>query len=213
LEIKERYADTCRQVRSKRIDKKTLIKLKAFLELTKSKQTFLLLITGWAGYCSVGHTVIDGATTLSLLGSLYLAICGSTVLNMFVDRDIDARMPRTIERPLPAGVVSPREALAFGLADLPARHYGWAFALDYFVWSGRFCRFVFPRSRLYHVVEKKDAFFSNARRYRWGDARFGGGRVLGTGAIDLVGVLLALAVLLVDTHSYLDLCHKVCGRL
>jgi heme O synthase-like polyprenyltransferase len=90
LELKERYADTCRQVRSKRIDKKTLIKLKAFLELTKSKQTFLLLITGWAGYCSVGHTVIDGATTLSLLGSLYLAICGSTVLNMYVDRDIDA---------------------------------------------------------------------------------------------------------------------------
>jgi heme O synthase-like polyprenyltransferase len=89
LELKERYAETGLQVNTKRLDK-VLGKLKAYLALTKSKQTFLLLITGWAGYCSAGHTLFDGVATLSLLGSLYLAICGSTVLNMYVDRDIDA---------------------------------------------------------------------------------------------------------------------------
>ena len=194
MELKERYADTCRQVRSKRIDKKTLIKLKAFLELTKSKQTFLLLITGWAGYCSVGHTVIDGATTLSLLGSLYLAICGSTVLNMYVDRDIDARMPRTIERPLPAGVLSPREALTFGLL-ISLLGITWAFALDFLfglvVFAGLFFHVV-----VYTMWLKRKTPFSVMPGGIAGGMPVLAGRVLGTGAIDLVGVLLALAVLL-----------------
>ena len=51
------------------------------------------------------------------------------MLNMYVDRDIDARMPRTIDRPLPAGVLSPLEALVFGLL-LSLFGIIWAFTLD-----------------------------------------------------------------------------------
>jgi len=193
LEIKERYADTGRKVQTTRLDK-VLGKLKAYLALTKSKQTFLLLITGWAGYCSAGHAVADGATTLSLLGSLYLAICGSTVLNMYVDRDIDARMPRTIERPLPTGVVSPMETLAFG-SLISLLGIGWAFALDLLfglvVFAGLFFHVV-----VYTMWLKRKTPFSVMPGGIAGGMPVLAGRVLGTGAIDLVGVLLALAVLL-----------------
>ena len=193
MEIKERYADTGRKVQTTRLDK-VLGKLKAYLALTKSKQTFLLLITGWAGYCSAGHTVADGATTLSLLGSLYLAICGSTVLNMYVDRDIDARMPRTIERPLPTGVVSPMETLAFG-SLISLLGIGWAFALDLLfglvVFAGLFFHVV-----VYTMWLKRKTPFSVMPGGIAGGMPVLAGRVLGTGAIDLVGVLLALAVLL-----------------
>lgn len=193
MEIKERYADTGRKVQTTRLDK-VLGKLKAYLALTKSKQTFLLLITGWAGYCSAGNAVADGATTLSLLGSLYLAICGSTVLNMYVDRDIDARMPRTIERPLPTGVVSPMETLAFG-SLISLLGIGWAFALDILyglvVFAGLFFHVV-----VYTMWLKRKTPFSVMPGGIAGGMPVLAGRVLGTGAIDLVGVLLALAVLL-----------------
>lgn len=193
MEIKERYADTGRKVQTTRLDK-VLGKLKAYLALTKSKQTFLLLITGWAGYCSAGHAVADGATTLSLLGSLYLAICGSTVLNMYVDRDIDARMPRTIERPLPTGVVSPMETLAFG-SLISLLGIGWAFAMNFLyglvVFAGLFFHVV-----VYTMWLKRKTPFSVMPGGIAGGMPVLAGRVLGTGAIDLVGVLLALAVLL-----------------
>ncbi|MFW9825021.1 MAG: protoheme IX farnesyltransferase, partial [Candidatus Thorarchaeota archaeon] len=47
--------------------------------------------------------------------SLFLAISGSTVLNMYIDRDIDAIMERTKDRPLPSGKVSPLTVLINGI--------------------------------------------------------------------------------------------------
>ena len=44
---------------------------------------------------------------LLILLSLFLAVSGTTVLNMYFDRDIDAIMERTKDRPLPRGIVSP----------------------------------------------------------------------------------------------------------
>ena len=108
MKPEERPVDGYQQaVKYEKLSERIRIKLQAYWELTKSKQTFLLLITGWAGFASAGHPVTDWVTMLSLLGSLYLAISGSTVLNMYMDRDIDARMPRTVKRPLPAGVLRP----------------------------------------------------------------------------------------------------------
>lgn len=45
----------------------------------------------------------------------YLSAGGANALNMYIDRDIDALMDRTAQRPLVTGMVSPRECLAFGL--------------------------------------------------------------------------------------------------
>ena len=61
--------------------------------------------------CPVTHWT----TLLALAGSLFLAICGSTVLNMVYYRGIDGQMQRTCRRPLPAGKISVREVLSLGL--------------------------------------------------------------------------------------------------
>ena len=45
----------------------------------------------------------------------YLSAGGANALNMYIDRDIDALMDRTSQRPLVTGMVSPRECLAFGI--------------------------------------------------------------------------------------------------
>jgi protoheme IX farnesyltransferase len=113
---------------------------------------------------------------------------------MYVDRDIDARMPRTIERPLPTGVVSPMETLAFG-SLISLLGIGWAFALDLLfglvVFAGLFFHVV-----VYTMWLKRKTPFSVMPGGIAGGVPVLAGRVLGTGAIDLVGVLLALAVLL-----------------
>jgi heme o synthase len=40
---------------------------------------------------------------------------GSCAINCYIERDLDAMMPRTAQRPIPAGVISPRSALLFGV--------------------------------------------------------------------------------------------------
>lgn len=52
---------------------------------------------------------------LLLVGS-FLTLCGASVLNQLMERDLDALMRRTMARPLPAGRVQPAFALRYGLA-------------------------------------------------------------------------------------------------
>jgi protoheme IX farnesyltransferase len=57
-----------------------------------------------------------------------LAAGGANAINMYVDRDIDAVMERTKDRPLPTGVVKPREALVFAITiEIVAFVWLWAF--------------------------------------------------------------------------------------
>jgi len=90
-------------------------KLRIYWPLIKSLQTGLLMTTGLAGYMSARCPVTTRPTMLGLALSLFLTISGSTILNMWYDRDIDAKMVRTTKRPLPAGKLEPQEALRLGL--------------------------------------------------------------------------------------------------
>ena len=83
--------------------------------LIKSLQTGLLLLTGFTGFISARCPVLTPEAVIGLLGSLFLTISGSTVLNMVYDRDIDSKMRRTAFRPLPAGEITLKEAFIFGL--------------------------------------------------------------------------------------------------
>lgn len=174
-------------------------KVKLYWPLIKSLQTGLLLITGLAGFMSTRCPVTNWQTLISLTGSLFLAVSGSTVLNMWYDRDIDAKMGRTRDRPLPSGQIPPEDALRLGLA-LSLLGVGWAVALD----------------ALYGLVVFAGLFFDVViytfwlkRRTPWGIV-WGGvsggmpvlaGRALGTGQIEWVGMVLALAVLFwIPTH-------------
>jgi len=173
-------------------------KVRAFLPLIKSLQTGLLLSTGIAGYLSA-HTTLDVGVLLGLVGSLFLAISGSTILNMWYDCDIDTVMNRTHNRPLATGKVTKQEALWLGLI-LSIAGVGWAVVLDglygLVVFAGLFFDVV-----VYTIWLKRRTSWSIV----WGGISGGipilAGRVLAIGQIDIVGLLLMMAVLFwIPTH-------------
>ena len=55
-----------------------------------------------------------GLIALTCLGG-YLSAGGAGAVNHYYDRDIDAQMARTADRPVPSGRVAPRAALVFGI--------------------------------------------------------------------------------------------------
>lgn len=168
-------------------------KLRGYWSLIKSLQTLLLLATGLTGYLSAPLDDATLATVLLMLLSLFAAISGTTTLNMVIDRDIDAQMSRTAHRPLPSRILTPLAASLFG-GSLAVLGMGIAF------WLGR----------LYGLVITAGVFFDLVVYTMWLKRRsvwaimFGGvaggmpilaGRALGTGRIDVLGLLLALSVL------------------
>ncbi len=97
------------------LDLKNMLSL--FGELIKAKQTILLLYTGVLSYLITAFSLvieINWLNLLSLVISLYLTVSGTTVLNMYIDRDIDAIMERTKDRPLPSGKVTTSTVLTIG---------------------------------------------------------------------------------------------------
>jgi heme o synthase len=86
--------------------------LSDYFELTKPKVQSLLLLTTIATMYVAGDPSVL-LVALTCLGG-YLSAGGAGAVNHWFDRDIDARMTRTANRPIPAGRVSPRAALTFG---------------------------------------------------------------------------------------------------
>lgn len=172
---------------------------KDYWSLIKSLQTGLLLFTGMAGFVSSRSTMISWQAFLGLSGSLFLAISGSTVLNMVYDRDIDAEMQRTCQRPLPAGRLATGNVTIFGLL-LSVLGVLWAIALDPLYGLVVFAGLFFDVA-VYTIWLKRHTPWSIV----WGGISGGmpvlAGRVLSTGRIDLLGLLLALAILFwIPTH-------------
>jgi heme o synthase len=174
-------------------------KLRLYWPLIKSLQTGLLLATGLAGYMSARCPVMHWYDFLGMGVSLSLAIAGSTILNMWYDRDIDAAMNRTRSRPLAERRIPPAEALRLGLL-LSALGVGMAMALSLLygliVFSGLFFDVV-----VYTVLLKRRTCWSIV----WGGISGGipilAGRAFGLGHIDGIGILLSLAVLFwIPTH-------------
>ena len=180
------------------IIRKLFSRVRAYFPLIKSLQTGLLLSTGIAGYLSA-HTAPQFTQLLALAGSLFLAISGSTILNMWYDHDIDTVMKRTHNRPLASGKVSLTEAFWLG-AIFSLVGVGWAFAMDvlygWVVLAGLFFDVL-----IYTIWLKRRTSWSIV----WGGISGGmpilAGRVLAIGEIDLIGLLLAMAVLFwIPTH-------------
>ncbi|MCP3820929.1 heme o synthase [Streptomyces sp. A3M-1-3] len=90
-------------------------RVKAFVALTKPRIIELLLITTVPVMFLAEQGVPDLWLVLVTCVGGYLSAGGANALNMYIDRDIDALMDRTSQRPLVTGMVSPREGLVFGL--------------------------------------------------------------------------------------------------
>ncbi len=85
-----------------------------YLELTKPKVQSLLIFTTVTTMYVAGDPPI-GLVLLTCLGG-YLSAGGAGAVNHYYDRDIDAGMARTANRPVPSGRVSPTAALTYGIA-------------------------------------------------------------------------------------------------
>jgi protoheme IX farnesyltransferase len=85
-----------------------------FVALVKPRITMLVVFTTAGGLWLA--PVRAGARTIvfTLLGTV-LIVAAANVLNMYLERDSDALMTRTMRRPLPAGRMDPQVALRFGL--------------------------------------------------------------------------------------------------
>jgi protoheme IX farnesyltransferase len=88
--------------------------LSDYIELTKPRVQSLLLLTTVATMYVAGDPSLS-LVALTCLGG-YLSAGGAGAVNHWFDRDIDVQMTRTATRPVASGRVSPRAALAFGVA-------------------------------------------------------------------------------------------------
>jgi protoheme IX farnesyltransferase len=85
-----------------------------YFALLKPRVMSLVVFTGWAGlYLAPGHI----NPFLGFVAVLCIAVAAgaSGAINMWYERDIDALMERTKDRPLPAGRIAPGDALGFGV--------------------------------------------------------------------------------------------------
>ena len=176
------------------------IKFRLYWSLTKPLQTGLLLATGLAGYMSARCPIFHIGTLLGVTGSLFLAIAGSTVLNMWWDRDIDAKMGRTKKRPTSSGQVTENEVLRLGLL-LSLLGVGLAVAIDalygLIVFAGLFFDVV-----VYSIWLKRRTAWSILWGGISGAMPILAGRTLGIGSIDWIGLMLAFGILFwIPTHT------------
>lgn len=85
-----------------------------YWEMTKPRLTFLVLVTTLVGFCMGSRAPINWMLLLhAMLGTAFVA-GGAAVLNQYLEKDLDARMKRTEDRPLPAGRLEANDALVFG---------------------------------------------------------------------------------------------------
>ena len=87
-----------------------------YVSLTKPDVTLLVVMTTFAGYYMGAAGPVDWLHLAHAVIGTTLIGAGTSALNHYIEREADAVMRRTAARPLPLGVLAPREALAFGVA-------------------------------------------------------------------------------------------------
>jgi heme o synthase len=89
--------------------------LSDYIELTKPNVTSLILMSTAVGFCLGSIHPLNFLLLIHTLIGTALVASGTAALNEFWERDVDAKMLRTRERPLPAGRMLPWKALWFGI--------------------------------------------------------------------------------------------------
>jgi len=93
----------------------TQIRFSDYLELTKPRVTLMVVVTMAFGFYIGSRGAMDWVMLAHALIGTALVAGGTSALNQYWERDLDAKMQRTKNRPLPAGRLQPREALRFGI--------------------------------------------------------------------------------------------------
>ncbi len=90
--------------------------LGAFFELTKPRITFLILVSTALGFYLGSQGKINSNQFAFTMVGTFLLAGGAGAINHFVEKDLDKLMDRTQSRPIPAGIISGKNALFFGVS-------------------------------------------------------------------------------------------------
>src|SRR5262245_20330999 len=93
----------------------SLARLDDYVQLVRPRVALVVLFTVGAGGILASRGALDLAMVANAVIGTALVASGASCLNQWVERDWDARMRRTANRPLPAGRLTPAEALALGV--------------------------------------------------------------------------------------------------
>ena len=99
--------------------------MKNYLSLIKFSHTIFALPFALIGFFLAVYLAKDGVFTTEIWGKLGLILLcmifarsAAMAFNRYIDRDIDAKNPRTAVREIPAGVITPRSALGFIILNI-----------------------------------------------------------------------------------------------
>ena len=86
-----------------------------YAQMVKPRLTLMVLFTVAVGYVVGAGGAMDWGVFCQVLAGTALVAAGASALNQLLERQTDALMRRTRNRPLPAGRRTPRQALRFGV--------------------------------------------------------------------------------------------------
>jgi len=119
---------------------KTESRFKNYYELTKPKIWYLLVFTAFAAAITASNIYsidVSPITWVLMIAGVAAGSAAANTLTNYHDRDIDAIMERTKNRPIPSGRISPEKARDFGLV-LAGISLACAFGISYTTtfWQG-----------------------------------------------------------------------------
>src|SRR5476651_886452 len=85
-----------------------------FADLVKARLTTLVLLTTLVGFYLGWRGAMDFVLMFNALAATALVASGASALNQLLERDYDAKMRRTQDRPLPSGRLQPTTVAIFG---------------------------------------------------------------------------------------------------
>ena len=177
-------------------DGRVRLALKEIVEVSKPRIIVLLVITAVTSMYAASKLVgpeLDNLGLLHIIVAGALASAGSSALNHYYDRDIDPKMKRTSQRPIPSGRIPATQVLIYGLVvSCVSVIYGY-FALNaisaFFIALGIFSYVV-----IYTVWLKRRNSSNIVIGGIAGSAAAWAGWSAATGSMDLLGFLIGFLV-------------------
>ena len=187
--------------------------LREIVEVSKPRIVVLLVITAVAslyaaGQLAPGSPGVAYETYLHVMVAGALASAGSSALNHYYDRDIDARMGRTSSRPIPSGRMAAGAVLAYGLAlSCVSVVYGYVLinaASAFFIAMG-----IFSYVIIYTAWLKRRNTSNIVIGGIAGSAASWAGWAAATGTLDMLGFLVGFLVFVWTPSHFWCLAMKI----
>ncbi|TDJ08067.1 MAG: protoheme IX farnesyltransferase [Deltaproteobacteria bacterium] len=109
-----KYYLTLNSLETSLFETRPVTKLASYINLTKPRLSALVVVTALIGIISAPGEIYFFKAVVAVIW-ITLTVAGACVLNCYIERNIDLKMKRTKDRPLPAGHLEAKQALIFGV--------------------------------------------------------------------------------------------------